>query len=200
MGQYYMPLIKSEDKTTILYPFDYDNGLKLTEHSWIGNYFVNAALSFIKDRPSMVAWIGDYSNDCVEAFEKKAGGREQFMEFFDQVWRSDRHESTDKPLIEEYRSLLTMGTKGTYLVNHTRRQYIDIAQFIQANKFREEYDIDDWCLNPLPLLTACGNGQGGGDYYGINEDVIGTWAFSIIEYTETKPANYKKVRYRFKED
>ena len=46
MGQYYMPTLIAEDGTvSTLYSHQYDNGLKLMEHSYIGNKFVNAVLT-----------------------------------------------------------------------------------------------------------------------------------------------------------
>lgn len=64
MGQYYMPtLIDDNGAISILYSHDYDNGLKLMEHSYIGNDFVNAVLTQLWKHPQRLAWIGDYSND-----------------------------------------------------------------------------------------------------------------------------------------
>ena len=38
MGQYYMPLLIGSDKKILrFYSHHYDNGLKLMEHSWVGN-------------------------------------------------------------------------------------------------------------------------------------------------------------------
>jgi hypothetical protein len=58
-----------------------------------------------------------------------------------------------------------------------------------------------WCFNPLPLLTACGNGLGNGDYEGKSciED-IGTWAFQRLEYVNGKPFGYSEKEYCFVED
>ncbi len=60
MGQYYMPTLIAEDGSIrTLYSHAYDNGLKLMEHSYIGNDFVNAASTLIWQNPCRVAWIGD---------------------------------------------------------------------------------------------------------------------------------------------
>lgn len=48
MGQYYMPTLISQDGTIhSLYSHFYGNGLKLMEHSYIGNDFVNAVCTQI---------------------------------------------------------------------------------------------------------------------------------------------------------
>jgi hypothetical protein len=42
-------------------------------------------------------------------------------------------------------------------------------------------------LHPLPLLTAEGNGRGGGDYDGPNMDMVGTWARDVISMENEAP-------------
>ena len=67
MGQYYKPIILAENKKTVVswvYSHKYSNGLKLMEHSWLGNNFVGAFESLIKDNPKRVVWAGDYAVDC----------------------------------------------------------------------------------------------------------------------------------------
>ena len=56
-------------------------------------------------------------------------------------------------------------------------------------------------VNPLPLLTACGNGRGGGDYHDCypDYDKVGTWAFDIIECTDARPEGYEKYEPCFTE-
>jgi hypothetical protein len=59
-----------------------------------------------------------------------------------------------------------------------------------------------WCLSPLPLLTACGNGRGGGDFYKdhIGFSDVGTWAFQLVEYTDHIPKGYQNAEICFRED
>ena len=35
-----------------------------------------------------------------------------------------------------------------------------------------------------------GNGRGGGDYYGENEELVGTWARDVISIEKDKPNGY----------
>lgn len=54
MGQYYKPIILSDDNKVVAYMYshDYDNGLKLMEHSYIGNNFVETFASLLApDQP-----------------------------------------------------------------------------------------------------------------------------------------------------
>jgi hypothetical protein len=58
-----------------------------------------------------------------------------------------------------------------YIVNHTKKVYIE-------NKGH---------FHPLSLLTAEGNGRGGGDYNGPNMDMVGTWARDVISMENEVP-------------
>ena len=48
-------------------------------------------------------------------------------------------------------------------------------------------------INPLPLLLAQGNGQGGGDYRGKNENTVGIWAKNEISIEFEVPEGYKEL-------
>ena len=53
------------------------------------------------------------------------------------------------------------------------------------NHFKVKGYVD--CLHPLPILTSTSNGQGSGDYYGINEDYAGRWCYDeIVVYNDKK--------------
>lgn len=87
MGQYYMPtLISTDGSVRTLYSHDYENGLKLMEHSYVGNNFVNAVLTLIWENPLRLAWIGDYSNDVYgDPYEGKLT-HEDFMTYYEAAW------------------------------------------------------------------------------------------------------------------
>ena len=67
MGQYYYPTILREKNKRFyseeFYSHDYDNGLKLTEHSYCGNHFVETIMAQLLNNPGRLAWIGDYHSD-----------------------------------------------------------------------------------------------------------------------------------------
>ncbi len=192
MGQYYHPLFLNGNKRTFLNPFQYDNGLKLTEHSWMGNRLMNAAFALIKDKPTRVAWVGDYSDEQYgDPYEGKMP-YEKFMRYYRACWGPDHDPvfSHPEPL------MLDENTEGWYLVNHTQKLSLDLVKYCDQNS------LDGWTVNPLSLLTACGNGRGGGDYHSQRPDYdkVGTWAFDRIELTQNPPAGYTPVMYGFKEE
>ena len=54
MGQYYKPCVLKKNYKNVkqpvisgLYSHEFGNGLKLMEHSWVGNNFVRAAMQLI---------------------------------------------------------------------------------------------------------------------------------------------------------
>ena len=74
-----------------------------------------------------------------------------------------------------------------FIYNITRNEYIDMSTYIK----RSMVDVDEKgyvdCLHPLPILTSTSNGQGSGDYYGINEDYAGRWCYDeIVVYNDKK--------------
>ena len=214
MGQYYMPTLIAKDGTiSTLYSHDYDNGLKLMEHSYIGNNFVNAVCTQIWKNPMKVAWIGDYSNIPWEGTYTKHISRDDFEEIYYKIWRNEQEPFRIHP---KPRGYLTMKKRRRYLINHTTKEYVDLESYIEENKWHKKsewrtyannrvinnktYEYDA-CIHPLPLLTACGNGRGGGDYRDCFSDYekVGSWAFCEIELTRVKPKGYNLVKYYFSE-
>ena len=58
---------------------------------------------------------------------------------------------------------------------------------------------DNWCIHPLPLLTAIGNGLGGGGYREDDAWQVGMWANDVISIEENIPGEYEEESYIFKE-
>jgi hypothetical protein len=175
MGQYFNPILLAENKKTVkswMYSHEYDNGLKLMEHSYIGNNFVSAFESLIKNNPQRVVWAGDYADECKGRKTNTYG----------------RCKDTEK--VKPTERFTTTETR--YIVNHTKKQFVD--------KFSVS-EIPMWKgtkIHPLPLLTCEGNGRGGGDFEGENK-YIGTWARDIISVESKKPIGYAEIKPDFAE-
>lgn len=190
MGQYYRPLLwegetgKGSADYRTFSPWGHGTGGKLTEHSWMGNYFVNAVLLELQNKPQHLIWVGDYSE-----------GPEH-----DWVWGSDEDAVFGESELANYDE----GRTGEwyldgYVLNHTKLKFIS---FIGIRRDPELADNDGWVLNPVPILCANSNGLGGGDYFGQNKKLAGTWAGDLLEYvTERKdiPPRYNLFRPKFKE-
>jgi hypothetical protein len=74
-------------------------------------------------------------------------------------------------------------TTNPFIINHTKMEYV-----MKNNQ-----------IHPLPLLTAEGNGRGGGDYHGSDEDLIGTWARDVISVAMQPPGGYTMLIHNFGE-
>jgi hypothetical protein len=158
MGQYYFPVILAEksDKEYIRTYLDasmYHSGIKLVEHSYIGNSFMTIVENLIGPNGifyrSRLVWAGDYADNepnSEKNLHTMCDGKIPFV-------------STDESV------------SYTYIVNHTKKVYIE-----------KKGDF-----HPLPILTAEGNGRGGGDYHGPNMDMVGTWARDVISMENEAP-------------
>ena len=177
MGQYYKPM-NTKDKEW-LYSHDYDNGLKLMEHSYIGNKFVGTIMKLMVKGGAWfkkpIVWVGDYYGD---------EGTEE-INYYDQCSDSSKIRPTE--FMDEKEQ------KKAILVNHTKKLYLKYSEIL----FDEE-----WVINPLPLLTNLGNQRGGGDYYGLNSEKVGIWANDILSIQKTVPKGkgFKKFVVNFEND
>lgn len=187
MGQYYFVAFKRGDKA-VVNERKFKNGeyvgAKLMEHSYISNWFMDAvARDIFKNGKTRIAWVGDYAEDD-ELREISNGDLN-----YDMVWGDH-----DNPhCFGTHR----FGYKGKFLVNHTKRVYISYDKWI--NDYYKSKGGDSLILNPLSILTAIGNGRGGGDYGGTNEDKVGSWAWDEISVEKKPPLGYKLEDFIFEE-
>lgn len=194
MGQYYNILTQNKQGKFKLYNRSVNNEYmfaKLTEHSWIGNDFMDSFCNLLINNPIRIAWVGDYANDLEELPNEIDS--ETLKELYKKTYKTLKAVTVDKADLdyEKY-----------YLVNHTKNIYIDLSTYIKENIYKDHFDWN-WCLHPLSLLTALGNGLGGGDYHGTNESLIGSWAWDYISLEEKETFNntgYVKAKYNFKEN
>jgi len=175
MGQYYKSCLLADNKTTVkawVYSHDIGNGLKLMEHSYIGNEFVSAFESLIHNNPQRVVWGGDYAEPC----------KDRKTNTYERCDDSNKVIPNLRPTTKETR----------YVINHSKKEFVD--------KYHVP-EIPTWKgtkIHPLPLLTSEGNGNGGGDFRGENK-YIGSWARDIISVQSTKPKGYTEIHPNFVE-
>ena len=183
MGQYYKTLVIDGNKAEVYKSKDL---LKLMENAWIENHFVNAIFAKIFNSPKKIAWIGDYANDDDDAFGDLSHA--QSMKYYEMAWGDTQKKERSWEITESVFS----GDGPLFLVNHSKETFLDMRKYIAACT-----TSDGWCVSPLPILTACGNGRGGGDYRNdSDEDIVGTWAFDSIELATTNKG-YEEVCYKF---
>lgn len=175
MGQYYQTVICQKNVYSLLDPQDFGSGLKLTEHSWMENPLVLTLCNLLYKMKSRVACVGDYADDC--PLHSIAWGESNL----------------EIPKVNVTKSL-SFDYKGKVLVNHSKLLYLSFDEYI------ENSDDSGWCLSPILILTSQGNGQGGGDYFGNNEELAGTWYWDLISIEDDCiDPNYEKVDIVFKD-
>lgn len=147
------------------------------EHSYIGNHFVQAVEYLICPQGmfyrSRLVWAGDYVDN--EADQDKN---------LDTIASDDVNERK-----ASHPSNYDMSSYR-YIVNHTKNQYVDKNHNLKHRGYN---------IHPLPLLTAEGNGHGGGDYRGNNDNLVGTWARNVISVEQECPVGYSELVCEFSE-
>lgn len=202
MGQYYLPVLEKDGEIKIFSlqgkmfkktrDFDYYNGLKLMEHSYYRSPAMVATGHEIYKNPMKVYWIGDYADDYIENHERYHESLpnycltlEKAMDIYEKTWKDDNKKEIDYAEtfdveFEKYKDFF----EDKFLINHTKDEYIDLSKY---------KGFSYTCrVHPLSLLTAIGNGLGGGDYYGKNENLIGYWAGDIISLEDSD--SFKNIK------
>ena len=157
------------------------SGLKLMEHSWLENDFVNGVLEAIWDNPSKVAWVGDYADE-----DDDFDGH-YTEDVYEAVWGDERKE---RPFDE-----VPATHKSGYIINLDKGVYIDLGKYANVAGFTPRWSEEKWTIHPLPLLTEIGNGRGGGDYFGTCMDMVGAWAMDTIAFVEEYPSAFREIKY-----
>lgn len=193
MGQYYKLIVK--DDKGIRYNDRNVAGegyvmAKLLEHSWIGNVLCDSVSNHIYNHEDGIRliWCGDYAENAeIVALTK---GKANYKK----VWGCGETDPTGKHFTLERCAAFSYA--GKFLVNHDDKTYLSFDEYVKTN------GNDGWCIYPVSLLTAVGNGRGGGDYHegNIGFEHVGTWAWKRIGIVDEVPSGYEKVVINFKED
>lgn len=197
MGQYYHPCIladKSEEAQTEkvigwMYSHEYDNGLKLMEHSWLRNNFVNTFEKLLAPRgkyaKKRIVWAGDYADGEKELAYQDEDGRQNQVNLYD-LCEDDNKLNPDTVKKSAYR----------YIFNHTTKQFVDKTKVPVSDYWTDE-NGKKWpfTIHPLPLLTCEGNGRGGGDFRGNERGQVGVWARHSISVGNRVPKGYTEFTF-----
>jgi len=173
MGQYYKPI--SIDKMEFVYSHNYANGLKLMEHSWVGNGFVAVVEHLIakggKWFGDRIVWAGDYAD------AEPDHGKDNLYSLVGD------NEIKPKPV-------KTNGDpQFRFIVNMDKKEFVDLEKVPLSDTYTDENGkVWPYHIHPLPLLTCEGNGRGGGDFHGKDRwGVVGKWARDRITVQNELP-------------
>lgn len=176
IGQYYKCV--NLDKKQYIKSWDYDNGAKLMEHSWIGNGFMGIAICLLINdwHGDRIVWAGDYGDEGL------------FLDEFDEVQQTHNVYMYASECFEKINPAFdanVLNQQYPFIVNHDKQEYVDIRNCPKSE--------DDWTIHPLSLLTCSGNGRGGGDYRG-NNNFVESWAGNRISVESEAPAGYEEIQ------
>lgn len=195
MGQCYTPveIISLDDGTHfVINSFSCQvkglgyNGLKLMWHSrWDNEFLVNFCARLYEksrenDHETHILWLGDYEDlDCLSSLDGLsvcfAGTRNSWLK---EALKDPNRKEDD---IDNANPDFSLTNK--FLVNTTKQEFINCTTYYNCN-----HDADNCCIHPLPLLTAVGNGKGGGDYSGANNELVGRWVGDALYIDDEEPA------------
>ena len=203
MGQYYRPCVLKKNWKTANNPvlasllcYDFDNGAKLMEHSYIGNWLVRSMEYLLANqfKGMPFVWVGDYA----DSVQTRTGEHDLYHDANTTIYKDYDGDGDGKkeayvklrasiPVMYQGKEWASPNSKEDefnpymnypyyrYLVNYTKKQYCIMPK----------YSKKEWRINPLPLLTCSGNGRGGGDYH-KGDARVGSWAFDRIGITNSK--------------
>lgn len=172
------------------YAHEFDNGLKLMEHSYIGNNLVQSIEQVLIDKPSHIIWCGDYSDEVKLTEDEIKQLVKKYKDTEDAKYYSKEELSkkglTLYSLCEEFdctklpSSSKLASNRYKYILN------LDTKQFVDKSKVKK-VSWGNLRIHPLPLLTCNSNGQGGGDYFNdADKDLVGTWVGNLITLVTKK--------------
>ena len=212
MGQYYFIVTGNEQGKRMKVYNRTVNGeytmAKLMEHSWWTHPCMACISEIIalSKKPMRLAWVGDYMEDddfqgdfkvkrnipenVVLPTKAKVWGkkvkRHQFEHEYKEVEKTWMGETQKRKVLVNPFCL-----NNRYLINHEQKLYVDCNDYYKQGK---NLFKGDCVIHPLSLLTAVGNGRGLGDYEGMNEELVGSWAWNLISIDSKIPfEDYKKL-------
>lgn len=153
---------------------------KLIEHSYFGNVLMDSVADVLHHYETKLAWIGDYSEKDEVADITKGEAS------YDDCWGDDSKDDFEfnKAEFDYFRK---------FLVNLTKKEYISFDDYMKKAK-------SEWQLNPISIMTAIGNGRGGGDYFSRSKrkmNLVGSWAWDVITIDDEEPKGMRKLNVDF---
>ena len=207
MGQYYRGAILDlnsfkKNEINVVKAFccySHNNGAKLMEHSYVTNWYVKeyekALATEFFGMPFV--WVGDYADEkfdtdvyssAISYIDKKTKENASTQGFyhikgcvFAEFEKVDKYGTIVKKNADDFSEKTEYDTLPTYnyIVNLDKKLYVRIP--------KDSNDENVLIIHPLPLLCCNGNQRGGGDYYGTNEQLVGSWAYDRIGVTNELP-------------
>lgn len=193
MGQYYIHV--NVDKKQAYSPSDFGSGVKLTEHTWVGNRAIQVLDTLLRGE-----WRGDrvvVAGDYFEVEENESLGFKLVdVALYDVDWQSPEVEvaEANSKTVEKWEKQQQTG----FYLNYDGKEAIDLSKLPESEKWGNR----SWIMSPLALMIACGNGRGGGDFKTDNPgyDCVGRWAGDHVGIEDKLPKGFDIIKPDFIEN
>ena len=163
---------------------------KLMEFCWWGTPTSLSLLTILSRQPSRILVLGDYA----EHWELPTSYN---CPNYAEMWNRD-DDYSKLPAPDENLDII-----GKYFVNHTKKVYFGVDEYIASSSKKYYWSKEPMVINPIILLCAIGNGEGGGDYDyhdPVNKELVGTWAWDELQIMDEIPPTYQHVDVKFYEN
>ncbi|MFW6246908.1 MAG: hypothetical protein ACOC22_01895 [bacterium] len=169
MGQYYKAVFY--DHKVFMNAYDHTgtptndglNGLKLMEHSYIGNPLLNAVENRLHELGgARIVWAGEYADPEPHTVISESDEGNNLYDLIQGRLQYKFDTGYQK-----------RNGRLRYLINYDKKEDTDLRKCRKDN--------DGLIIHPLPLLTCEGNGEGGGAYHG-DETYVGRWTRDLKNF------------------
>jgi len=160
MGQYYKAALVDKNYVKVILP----DWCKMMEHSYYWNHSMERIEYLLSLKHYNVMWIWDYSQVA------------PFVRFYERQDTENifEYEKEEK----EYSRLIHENDKYYYLVNYTKKEYINMGW---QEKNKDLQDRRGWVVHPLSLLCRAETENGWWDYRSEQwEEYIWYWCWDEI--------------------
>jgi len=205
MGAYYEPVIKiKKDNKEEYYLlgskygeryWDW-NGLKLMEHGFIFNDYVNTVLSILNDidNPKELGWLCDYYDGNIINSKKLDNYEELWNKEFDWI----QYFNINKKYFEKFKKMRDWGDIDVkaiknrfnilipppkFINNISKGVYLDIDKWIKIVVFASptlDYQYEEYLVHPIVLLTNSQTEDSGGGDFHLRFALRGSWFLDEI--------------------
>lgn len=206
MGQYYKLLcVNRREKLS-----KDDYGAKLMESAWAGNDLTTSLYYMLMRNWSekIVVNIGDYADTDKDwaVLVNKLSKRfkiNSYPEYLDETktYKSLHNTADDYKKVERKPTIKRKDLGRIYGLNLDKKEFVDLNVLPVTDVYKYEGGETVYAVEPISLLTAMGNGLGGGDYHTEDESTpyVGSWAGDRISVSHFIPDGYTEIVPNFKE-
>lgn len=195
MGQYYQAVCLDRQEKV-----ESSGGLKLMEHSYLRNTTLLRVCELLSPgqpwHQTRLVWAGDYMDNGLFLPEEVYVSEDDPTKVLDNLYTIADQQYPDLGFrgtfeneaayyamdwserealeMSYWERLRLLEPQFIYLINHSKQEFVDLRRIrVKAYGHR---------IHPLSLLTASGNGRGGGDFWGLpqHQQYVGRWAGDVI--------------------